>query len=97
MKLYIVVARNRENNYTLLHKPAVALNDGALQQRGCCTYEILDYLKSAGVSDEEIDRARTEIEEKGQTALESTRIVDADLGRVLEPVEGDLGRPLEVP
>jgi hypothetical protein len=85
MKLYIAVARNPDNNYTLLHQPLVALNDGELQQKKCRTYELLDHLKSAGFSsDEEIRRVQKEIEETGQTVFESNKVVDTGLERLLE-------------
>lgn len=92
MKLTIVVTRNRENRNTLLHPPIVQLNDGMPQSRGCSTHDLLNYLNS-GVSKEEIYRARGEIEVKGWSILESNKIIDADLERVLEPKE-DLGRVL---
>jgi hypothetical protein len=55
------------------------------QPAGCSTSELLDYLKSAGVSENEISEAVREIEQKGQTVLESTMIIGADLKRALEP------------
>jgi hypothetical protein len=85
MKLCIAVSRNPANNYTMLHKPLVSLNDGEPRQMKCRTYELLDYLKSAGFSsDGEINWAQKEIEEKGQTVLEPTKIIDAGLKRLLE-------------
>jgi hypothetical protein len=93
MKLTIVALRNAENRNTLEHKPIVQLNDGMPQSRGCMTRELLDYMISAGVSEEEINRGRREIEENGQTVLESTKITEAELERVLEPEE-DLGKVL---
>lgn len=93
MKLAVVVSRNRENRNTLLHKPIVQLNDGMPQSMGCLTVELLGHLNSAGVSNEEINRLRREIEEKGWSILESTKIVCADLKRVLESEE-DLGKAL---
>src|SRR5271168_5256597 len=93
MKLTIDVIRNAENRNTLSHKPLVQLNDGLPQSSGCSMCELLDFLKSAGVSEEEINRARREIEEKGRPVLESDKILGADLERVLEPEE-DLGKLL---
>jgi hypothetical protein len=81
--LYIAVARNPDNNYTLLHKPIVALGGGSIQQCECRTYELFDSLKSAGASDEEINPAKREIKEKGQTIFESTEITDAGLQSVV--------------
>jgi hypothetical protein len=93
MKLNIEVIRNTERRNTLLHSPIVQLNDGMPRPTRCQTIELLAYLTSAGVPEEEIDRARRELEEEGRTLLESTKIIDAGLERVLEPEE-DLGKVL---
>jgi hypothetical protein len=93
MKLTIQVLRNAENTNTLFHKPIVTPNGGIPQSGGCSTYELLSYLRNDGVSDNEINRAGTEIVEKGRTVLESAKTVYADLERVLEPDE-DLGKVL---
>ena len=50
-------------------------------------------MRSAGVSDNELSESEREIEQTGQTVLESTSIIEADLKRVLEPHE-DLGKVL---
>jgi hypothetical protein len=68
-RLYIAVPRNPANNYTLLHKPIVALNGGEAKQCECRTYELLNSLKNAGVAEDEISRAQREIEQKGQTEI----------------------------
>jgi hypothetical protein len=82
-KLYIAVARNSDNNYALLHKPIVALSGGLFQQCKCHTYELLDSLRTAGASDEEINPARRRIEEKGETVFESNNITDVGLKSVV--------------
>jgi hypothetical protein len=43
----------------------------------------LDCLKNVGFLDEEITRARREIEEKGWSVVESTRVAGADLESVI--------------
>jgi hypothetical protein len=68
-RLYIAVARNPANNYTLLHKPIVAMNDGEPKQCECPTYELLASLNKAGVAEDEIGRAEKQIEEKGYTEI----------------------------
>jgi hypothetical protein len=94
MKLTINVLRNSERSNTLLHPPIVQLNDGMPQSRRCSAYELLEYLRlRADVSENEFNRGLREIEEKGLTVLESTKIVVADFERVLEPEE-DLIRVL---
>ena len=93
MKLNIDVSRNPESRNTLLHKPIVQLNDDIPQSRGCWTCELLDYLRGAGVSEEDVNRVQREIEEQGHSVLRSNQIVDTDLERVLEPEE-DLGKVL---
>jgi|ERR1022692_4134424 hypothetical protein len=85
MKLRIQVLLNAAHTNTLQHPPIVSLDDGMPQPAGCSTSELLDYLKSAGVSENEISEAVREIEQKGQTVLESTMIIGADLKRALEP------------
>src|ERR1035438_10667705 len=71
MKLRIQVLLNAAHTNTLQHPPIVSLDDGMPQPAGCSTSELLDYLKSAGVSENEISEAVREIEQKGQTVLES--------------------------
>ena len=93
MRLRIQVLLNATRTNTLQHPPLVSLDDGMPRSARCSTCELLDYLKSAGVSDNEINEAAREIEHKGQTVLESTTIIEAGLERVLEPPE-DLGRVL---
>jgi hypothetical protein len=87
MKLAIHASRNHENANTLLHPLVVQINDGTPQARRCSTYELVNYFKTAGVSKEEIDRVQSGILEKGRAVLESSKIVDADIERVLEPEE----------
>jgi hypothetical protein len=93
MKIRIQVLFNATHTNTLQHPPIVSLGDGMLQPARCSTYELLDYLRRAGVSDNEIDEAVREIEQMGQTVLESATITEADLKRVLEPPD-DLGKVL---
>lgn len=78
-RLYIAVARNPENAYTLLHKPIIALGRSGIRQCECPTDELLEAIRSAGATAEEISRAQSEIEENGQTVLESATILDKDL------------------
>jgi hypothetical protein len=81
-KLYIAVAHNPQNNYALLHKPLVALN-ASIRQCESCTYELLDSLRTAGASDEEVNLSQREIEEKGQTTFEAVGLTDAVLEDVV--------------
>jgi hypothetical protein len=90
MKITIQVNSNRD---LLLHKPIVRLNDDLPQPSGCSTGELLDYLRSAGVSAEEINRATREIDAGHPAIIESTKITAADLMQALEP-EQDLGKAL---
>lgn len=93
MKIRIQVLLNATYTNTLQHPPIVSLGDGMPQSARCSTCELLDYLKSTGVSNNEINKAAREIEQKGQTVLESTTIIEADLKRILEP-PADLGKVL---
>jgi hypothetical protein len=86
MKLKIEVRLNFTHTNTLQHPPIVSLDDGMPLRSTCSTCELLDYLKSAGVSDAEIEEAVREIEQNGQTVLESATITEAYLRRVLEPL-----------
>jgi hypothetical protein len=93
MRIRIQVLFNATHTNALQHPPIVSLGDGMLQSARCSTCELLDYLRSAGVSDNEINEAGREIEQKGHTVLESATITEADLKRVLEPPD-DLGKVL---
>ena len=83
MRIHIEVLLNTTQTNTLEHPPIVSLNDGMPQSARCSTCELLDYLKSVGVSEEEINDAAREIEEKGRTVLESRKVREADLKGVL--------------
>jgi hypothetical protein len=91
MKLRIQILLNATHTNTLQHPPIVSLDDGIPQSARCSTCELLDYLKRSGASDNEINEAVREIEQKGQSLLELT--TEADIQRVLQPPE-DLGRAL---
>jgi hypothetical protein len=83
MRINIQVLLNATHTNTLWHTPMVSLDDGMPQSATCSTFELLDYLKSVGVSEEEINEAARGIEEKGRTVLESSKVSEADLKRVL--------------
>jgi hypothetical protein len=87
MKVAIHASRNYENTNTLLHPLVVWINDGIARARRCSTYDLVNYLRTAGVSKDEIDRLQSGILEEGRAVLESSKIVDADVERVLEPEE----------
>ena len=89
--LYIEVIRSRTHpDYTLLHNPIVRVNDGAPRPIKCRLDELLDHLKRAGFSDEEIERAQKEIEERGQTAIGSTTLTAAELESILSKCSEEL-------
>jgi hypothetical protein len=56
-------------------------------------YEVLEYLTSIGFSEDEIKRLGIEFTEAGHTVLETDKITEADLRRVLEP-EQDIAATL---
>jgi len=88
-RLYIEVIRSLTHpDHTLLHVPIVSVNDGTPQPIKCRADELLGYLKRSGFSDEEIERAQKEIEDRGQTTIGSTKLTAAELERILSECSG---------
>jgi hypothetical protein len=87
MNINIQVLSNATRTNTLLHPPIVSLDGGTPQSARCSTLELLDYLKSAGASENEIRGKAREIEDNGRTTFESSKINEAELKRVLESPE----------
>jgi hypothetical protein len=90
MTLYIAVARGVDHERTVWHKqPLVQFNYGEFRQAGCSIGELVKELADADAA--LAKQAARDIGEKGWTVLESTKIVEADLNQIFEPIEEDLG------